>query len=781
MTKICTRWLWLLLAPAVLVSGPAFAAGDAAKGPSEVIFIAQILVLMIVGRLLGEAMLRLKQPAVMGQLIAGLLLGPSLFGLLLPGIQHELFPKNPEQKAMIDAIAQFGILLLLLLTGMETDLKLVRQTGRAAVFASLMGILIPFACGVALGEMLPDSVLPDPGKRLITALFLGTALSIASVKIVAMVVREMNFMRRVVGQVILASAIIDDSVGWIIVSIIFSLALHGAVDAWSLAQSVIGTFLFMVASLTVGRRVVFFIIRWVNDTFVSEFAVVTAILAIMGAMASITDLIGVHTVLGAFVAGILVGESPILTKHIDEQLRGIITAFFAPVFFGVAGLSADLTIFADPKIALLTCGLILIASIGKFGGAFIGAELGGLTRREGFALACGMNARGSTEVIIATIGLSMGALNQNLFTMIVTMAVTTTLAMPPTLRWALSRIPLRKEEKQRLEREEMEARGFVPNLERLLLAVDDSANGKFASRVAGMLAGTDSMPTTVLHIADPAKIDKPSPEPKAGKDGGKPAEKKADVEKSEAKKADKKEEKIEEKKAIATGETVKKAAARTKRTQEKEEKVDAPVDVTTIVHESPHRDFIVEEAKKGYDLMLIGLAKASDQNKEFHESVAALAMGFEGPLAIVATRGELAERPNGKLGILVPVNGTEASRRGAEVAITMARATKAPLTALYVAVRSGKRPRGRTLRNLRHEEAILKDIVAIADGYNMSIRTAVLADDDAAAAIRSECKRHKNNLVVMGVGRRPGEKLFFGDTAAALLKDADCSLLFVAS
>ena len=145
----------------------------------------------------------------------------------------------------------------------------------------------------------------------------------------------------------------------------------------------------------------------------------------MGAMAMITHLIGVHTVLGAFVAGILIGESPILTRHIDEQLRGLITAFFAPVFFGIAGLSADLTIFADPQIALLTAGLILIASIGKFGGAFIGAELGGLTRREGFALACGMNARGSTEVIIATIGLSMGALNQNLFTMIVAMAVIT--------------------------------------------------------------------------------------------------------------------------------------------------------------------------------------------------------------------------------------------------------------------------------------------------------------------------------------------------------------------
>jgi len=118
-----------------------------------------------------------------------------------------------------------------------------------------------------------------------------------------------------------------------------------------------------------------------------------------------------------------------------------------------------------------------------------------------------MNARGSTEVIVATIGLSMGALNPNLFTMIVAMAVITTTAMPPTLRWALARLPMRKEEKQRLEREEMEEKGFVPNLERLLIAVDDSPNGKFASRVAGMLAGTHGMPTTVLHITDAAKIE----------------------------------------------------------------------------------------------------------------------------------------------------------------------------------------------------------------------------------------------------------------------------------
>ena len=164
MTSIRARAAWLsaIFAAACLEAGPALAAGEAHKGPSEVVFITQILILMLVGRLLGEAMIRIRQPAVMGQLIAGLLLGPSVFGLLLPDLQHALFPRTPEQKAMIDAVAQFGVLLLLLLTGMETDLKLVRQTGRASVYASLMGILVPFACGVALGEMLPDSMLPDP-------------------------------------------------------------------------------------------------------------------------------------------------------------------------------------------------------------------------------------------------------------------------------------------------------------------------------------------------------------------------------------------------------------------------------------------------------------------------------------------------------------------------------------------------------------------------------------------------------------------------------------------
>jgi Sodium/hydrogen exchanger family len=193
---------------ALFATSHAFAAEGAPSGPSEAIFFAQIGLLLIVGRLLGEAMQRFGQPAVMGQLIAGMVLGPSVLGAIWPDLQHAIFPKNAEQKSMIDAVSQLGILMLLLLTGMETDLKLVKRVGRAAITVSAAGIAVPFACGMALGEMLPDSILPRPDQRFITSIFLGTALSISSVKIVAMVVREMNFMRRNLGQVIVASAIL---------------------------------------------------------------------------------------------------------------------------------------------------------------------------------------------------------------------------------------------------------------------------------------------------------------------------------------------------------------------------------------------------------------------------------------------------------------------------------------------------------------------------------------------------------------------------------------------
>jgi Kef-type K+ transport system membrane component KefB/nucleotide-binding universal stress UspA family protein len=739
------------VAPIVLLAlgSIASAAEPNTSEHAEALFLIQIGLLLLIGRGLGEIMQKLGQPTVMGQLLGGLLLGPSVLGLLWPELQHTIFPATPEQKSMVDAVSRLGALMLLLLAGMETDLRLVRRVGRAAITVAAAGVALPFICGLALGEMLPDSILPNPHARFVSALFLATALSISSIKIVAMVVREMNFMRRDIGQIIVASAILEDSAGWIIIAMSFGLASSGRVDLRSVSVAVLGTLLFLGLSLTIGCRIVSWLIRWTNDNFDSDYAVITVILLIMIAMALITDAIGVQTVLGAFVAGVLIGESPILTRHIDQQLRGLIAALFMPIFFGLSGLSADLTILKDPALFVLAAGLIAIASFGKFAGAFVGGKLGRLTGKESLALACAMNARGATEVIVASIGLSAGVFSRNLYTLIVAMAVITTLAMPPMLRWALRRLPLSEVERRRLEHEDLDARGFVPNLERLLLVVDDSANATFASRIAGAIAGSGEKPTTIIEMG-PTKW-------RGGLLG---------------RSKDESRRKVRE----AAESTVTLVAHPGEQTR-------GAVDVIARGRKASP-EAIADEAQKGYDLLVLGLAQTRGPRGGFGPEITRIAAGFEGPLAVSITGGALVagNEPIGR--IPLPVNGTDMSRRAAEVAFALARAGGSRVSALYVASgradgeRRGRIRRGAAMR--RNEEAVLKDIAELADRYDARIRTALRLDVAPEDAILKAAGRGYD-LIVMGVTRRPGETLFFGNTAAAVLDRCETAILFVAS
>lgn len=731
-----------LLAPAVAHA----ASGQGESGPSEALLLAQILALVVLARLLGEAMLWMKQPAVMGHLLAGIVLGPSLLGWVWPSAEHTLFPNDPAQKAMLSGIAQFGILMLLLLAGMETDLALVRRVKRAAISASAAGIALPFVAGVLLGLFLPASLLPDPEKRLVVCLFLGTALSISSVKIVATVVRDMGFLRRDVGQVILASAIVDDTIGWIIIAITLSLASHGSLDWAAVGRSTFGTAAFLVLSFTFGRQIVFRLIRVTNDFGRGEAPVVATIVVIMGAMALLTSVIGVHTVLGAFVAGILVGESPILTREIDEQLRGLTAGLFMPVFFGLSGLSADLTVLRDPHLALLTLLLIAIASIGKAAGAFTGASLGGLGLPQSLALAAGMNARGSTEIIVASIGLSIGVLSHDLFTMIVAMAFITTVAMPPTLRWALARLPVDKAEQKRLDREEVAARGLLSQWERILVVTDDSASGKFAARIAGLLAGQRGMPVTVLKAAYETAEQAPA-------SAGGESSSSADI--------------------------VKAAAAAPDKDPEQPAR---PVDVVERQHDAPWEDAIAAEAKKGYDLMVIGVSPTAGRNGGFDEHVSRLAQSFPGSLAIISARGRHEIDPTDSgLKMLVPVTGSEVSRHGAELALALAKAAGGVITALTVVPPEEVTTRER-LGNSRILDAaeIAKEITVVADAMEQPVQIARRTDISAEDAILREARRGRHDVILLGVSRRPGERLSFGDIASALVEAADRSLIFVA-
>lgn len=710
------------------------------------IFVAELILLLFFGRLLGEVMARIGQPAIFGQLLAGILLGPSVFGALLPDARHLVFPDTPALKSMIDAVSQIGILLLLLLTGMETNLSLVNRRRRAVVSSSLFGIAVPFGCGVLLTYLLPASLIPSPEARLVTALFLGTALSISSVKIVAMVLMEVGAIRRDLGQLILATAILDDTVAWVIIAVIAGIAAHGSVSLANVGASLAGTAIFLAVSLTVGRRLVARLIVLVNDNMTIDVPVITAILLVMLVMALTTDLIGVHTALGAFIAGVLVGQSPILTEHIEVELRGFIIAFFSPVFFAVAGLGMDLRTLLDPALLLVTMAIIAVASVGKFLGALAGGKLGGLTLRESLAMATGLNARGSTEVIIASIGLAMGALNHQLYTMIVAMAVVTTMVMPPTLRWMMARVPLREDEAKRLETEEAEARESVPRMERALVLLDDSANGQLAAKLAGIFVAHRQVLTTVLDH----------------------------------------DRKAHEKDEASPGHTLLAAAVNSalEKMPPAVDGVPAPalLSVEQLVRSktAADDDAVEKEAGKGYSIAIVGISDPIlHTTHRFEESLQRLVDSFDGPVAIVVNGECLSGVSDTPLDVLVPTGGTQEARVATEIALVLARATQGSVAALHVFEPQADTDllRGRARRM---GMSVLVDAHRLGKRSGVTVKGLTATNAKPDSEIRRAARRGRHDLVVMGASLRHGETRFLGPRSAALLRDIRTPILLIA-
>jgi Kef-type K+ transport system membrane component KefB/nucleotide-binding universal stress UspA family protein len=699
-------------------------------------FAAELILLLLAGRLLGEGMSRLGQPALFGQLLAGILLGPSIFGAAFPELRRALFPDSQTMKSMIDAIAQTGILLLLLLTGMETNLALIQRRRRAVVSSSLFGIAVPFACGVALAYALPGDAIPGHQNRLVTALFLGTALSISAVKIVAMVLMEIGAIRRDLGQLILATAILDDTIAWIIIAVISGIAAHGTIDIASIGASLAGTALFLAFSFTIGRRLVTALIVWANDNLTIEVPVITTILIVMLAMALTTELIGVHTALGAFIAGILIGRSPILTEHIEGQLRGFIMAFFSPVFFAVAGLGMDLRTLLDPTLALFTLAVVLAASLGKFSGALIGGRLGGLTTRESLALAVGLNGRGSTEVIIASIGLSMGALGNQLYTMIVAMAVITTMAMPPMLRWMMARVPLGEEEARRLEKEDAEQAEHLPKMERALVYVDDSPNGRLAARLAGLFAARQQVLATVL-------------EPEAAEERG-PEEAAARKHVAEA--------------ANATSSLLEPKSGTAKQ----------------LVTERPpaRKDALEKEIERGYDIVFVGIDRpVSDAH--FDPQLQRLVTQFHGPIAVAVNGAGAAGPADVPLDILLPAAGTQDARLATEVALALGQASKGTVTALHVfdPQEDVALLRGR-MRRLGM--SVLVDIHRSGKRAGVTVKGMTATNIKPESEIRRALRGGNFDLVVLGTSLRQGETKFLGPRTAGLLHALRTPALLIA-
>jgi Kef-type K+ transport system membrane component KefB/nucleotide-binding universal stress UspA family protein len=732
------------------------------------IFFTELMLLVVGGRLLGEAMQRIRQPAVIGQLLAGIILGPSVFGGLWPSLQQVVFPLHAEDRQMLNAVSELGVVMLLLVTGMETNLALVKRVRRTALSISLAGIIFPFVLGYALGEFLPASIVPDANRRVFTSLFLAVALSISSVKIVAAVLREVDFLRRDLGQVILAAAITDDVMGWTMLAVIGGLAARGTIVIGPALLAIGGTIAFLVASFTIGHRWVARTIRWVNDHFIIEMPVISLILVLMLGLALLTDAIGVHTVLGAFVAGIMIGESPILTKHIEEQLRGLIVALFMPVFFGVAGLSIDLKVLAEPRMLAVAVLFIGIASLGKLGGCYVGTRLARLKHAEALAIGFAMNARGSTEIILATIGLTMGVLNPLLFTIIVVMAVVTTLCMPPLLRWALARVPIREEEKARLETEAAEEKDLIPKVERVLVALDDSDNAWLASRLAGWFVGGRRLAATVLDLG-------------TANDGEETAERPPQAVLAAAEAAFHELE-LQEKAAAAhepNSATPAKPAERRPLTELIT--IQAPKEKEGTAAEAV-ADTLLAELKKGYGLVILGLdERTKGANTSYPAALAKIVREFTGPIALVI-HGASGRRVERLERILVPTTGADYSRLGAELAVGIAKGCGAKVTALHISAPPVdadllRRP----AKLLRPARALLGDIVALGDREGVRVAPQHLVGLAKESSILRQAQRGRHQLIVLGTKAWSDEELHFGRSAATIVDNAPGPLLIVKS
>jgi Kef-type K+ transport system membrane component KefB/nucleotide-binding universal stress UspA family protein len=464
------------------------------------LLLLQLAVLLLVARSMGELMRRINLPPVVGELLAGVVLGPSLFGAILPATQIALFPHSQDQSNLLGVVSWLGVLFLLVATGLETDLNLVLRKGKTALLISLGGIILPFISGFSLGWVLPENLLANPSQRLVFSLFIATAMSITAVPVIAKVLMDLDLIRRDIGQITLAAGMTDDTMGWILLSVVSGLAHSGEFDLKTVVASVSSAILFLGLAFTLGRTVIDRIFRWTDDHIggVTASLSMTIILGLFAA--ALTHGLGLEAALGAFIVGILVGESRRFNREAGHILEVITSGFLAPIFFAAAGLKVDLRTLFVPETLLYGSIVLAIACIGKFVGAYVGSRLGGLSHWEGLAMGSGMNARGAMEIIVATIGLSLGVLNLQMYSIIVMVAIITSLMAPPLLRLTLSKVAMGEEEASRLEQEELSSRSFAKQIKRVLMPTRGGNNVQIAAQMVSCLAHQNPLEVTALYV-----------------------------------------------------------------------------------------------------------------------------------------------------------------------------------------------------------------------------------------------------------------------------------------
>jgi len=400
------------------------------------LFIVEVAVLFLAARLGGELAARIGIPLHVGELVLGMMLGPSLLGWIAPDAFEGLFPADPEQRALLDVLSWMGIVMLVMIGGLEARLSILSRARGAVIGSWIGGFTLPFAAGFALGMVFPESLVPTVVGRPVFALFLATAMSISAIPVIARILIDLDLFRTRTGSVIIAAAVADDTIGWIVLSVVTGLAA-GGVAVGSVARTILLTAAFVGLALIVGRFVVDKVLD-LGPRLRIPHGNTSLMFAIVLCFAAVTQAIGVHLVLGAFVAALLIGRSGKVDGRSVAGLREIGMGFFVPFFFAYTGIKVDLTMLRGSALAF-TVAAVVVACLGKVIGGGLGARLGGLPRWEALAVGFGLNARGAMELVIASIGLSVGVLNDATYAMVVLIAVFTTVMTAPLLRWCMGR------------------------------------------------------------------------------------------------------------------------------------------------------------------------------------------------------------------------------------------------------------------------------------------------------------------------------------------------------
>jgi len=713
------------------------------------VLIFQLAVLVAVARILSEVARRLDQPAVIGELLAGILVGPSVLGALAPGAFAALFPPVEAQMHLLEAISWLGMILLLLLTGLETDVHAMREIGRPAILASVCGMVVPFAGGWALAAALPDSVLANPGQRGIFCAFIATTMTISAMPVIAKILLDLNLLKRNVGMVTLSAGIIDDTIGWIILSVIAGIATSGGFDPSRLALVLVQTGVFLVACRYVVFPVARVALKYVDDTKELGGTDMALIFVFTLVLAGATEAIGIHAVFGAFIAGVILRQAPRLRWRTVHKLESVVQSIFAPIFFAFVGVKVDLTQLGSASVI---ASVLVVAIVTKVVGCALGGLLGGLTFWESVSIGVGMSARGAMGLVVALVGLSLGILNAEMYSVIVLMAVATSLIAAPLLRFTVSKIRISEEERLRIS-DDIEHAHFRKERIKVIVPMSGGPNAPRALAIAAPLARRQGSTLTVLAVLTPEGTAS-APLPSTLRErlfGGRKA-------------------------PAARKEAVFAQAAPVA------EEWKVTLDRRTAEAANP-AEAIIKETGRGYDLLFLG---ASSEKHSLHQHLLEDIIR-RSPCHVAIFKSRDTEPRRAYLNILVPSEGSYFANVAFELAAAYAEEVGARVTLFHVIESQSTKP------SVEHEEGapdrattellratLRASIAPVLKRFKVDVEVRIAEGDFVNSAILREAAEGTYDLLVIGAENRALlEGLFLGHGTEYVVDEAPCSVLIV--